>query len=202
MADYTLMLMLMTARNAKTVLRRAEVHDYRLSEVRGKELRDLTVGVIGTGSSAIQSIPLIARQAKTLTVFQRTPNYSVPAWNARLDSVLTRDANGHHGVSVGDADGDGFEALYVAQRGGLPNRLFRGRGDSTFEDVTERRAAEERLNGTLKDLDKRVQQRTRDLERAIESLRREVDDRRQGRRWVRAQAEALQDLAQGYALRL
>jgi D-specific alpha-keto acid dehydrogenase len=48
-ADYTLMLMLMTARNAKSVLRRAEVHDYRLSEVRGKELRDLTVGVIGTG---------------------------------------------------------------------------------------------------------------------------------------------------------
>jgi D-specific alpha-keto acid dehydrogenase len=48
-ADYTLMLMLMTVRNAKSVLRRAEVHDYRLSEVRGKELRDLTVGVIGTG---------------------------------------------------------------------------------------------------------------------------------------------------------
>ncbi|VVJ19538.1 D-lactate dehydrogenase (EC @ Vancomycin resistance protein VanH [Amycolatopsis camponoti] len=48
-ADYTLMLMLMVVRNAKSVLRRAEVHDYRLSEVRGKELRDLTVGVVGTG---------------------------------------------------------------------------------------------------------------------------------------------------------
>ncbi|WIY07250.1 D-lactate dehydrogenase VanH [Amycolatopsis mongoliensis] len=48
-ADYTLMLMLMVARNAKSVLRRAEVHDYRLSDVRGKELRDLTVGVVGTG---------------------------------------------------------------------------------------------------------------------------------------------------------
>ena len=48
-ADYTLMLMLMMVRNAKSVLRRAEVHDYRLSEVRGKELRDLTVGVVGTG---------------------------------------------------------------------------------------------------------------------------------------------------------
>ncbi len=48
-ADYTLMLMLMVARNAKTVLRRAEVHDYRLGEVRGKELRDLTIGVVGTG---------------------------------------------------------------------------------------------------------------------------------------------------------
>jgi cyclohexanone monooxygenase len=42
------------------------------------------VGVIGTGSSAIQSIPIIAEQAKHLTVFQRTPNFSVPARNAPL----------------------------------------------------------------------------------------------------------------------
>jgi D-specific alpha-keto acid dehydrogenase len=48
-ADYTLMLMLMALRNAKSIVRRADVHDYRLSDVRGKELRDLTVGVIGTG---------------------------------------------------------------------------------------------------------------------------------------------------------
>jgi len=65
----------------------------------------------------------------------------------------------------------------------------------TFEDVTERRAAEERLNRTLTDLDKRVQQRTRDLERAIESLRREVDDR------VRVQAEERQQRAYAEALR-
>ena len=43
------------------------------------------VSIIGTGSSAIQSIPIIAETAKTLTVFQRTPSYTVPAWNARLD---------------------------------------------------------------------------------------------------------------------
>jgi D-specific alpha-keto acid dehydrogenase len=43
------MLMLMAVRNAKSTLRRADVQDYRLHEVRGKELRDLTVGVIGTG---------------------------------------------------------------------------------------------------------------------------------------------------------
>jgi D-specific alpha-keto acid dehydrogenase len=48
-ADYTLMLMLMAVRNARSILRRAEVHDYRLHDVRGKELRDLTVGVVGTG---------------------------------------------------------------------------------------------------------------------------------------------------------
>ncbi|MDH4172489.1 MAG: NAD(P)/FAD-dependent oxidoreductase [Betaproteobacteria bacterium] len=43
------------------------------------------VGVIGTGSSAIQSIPIIAEQAGSLIVFQRTANYSVPAHNAPLD---------------------------------------------------------------------------------------------------------------------
>lgn len=48
-ADYTLMLMLMAVRHAKSVIRRADVRDYRLSDERGKELRDLTVGVIGTG---------------------------------------------------------------------------------------------------------------------------------------------------------
>jgi D-specific alpha-keto acid dehydrogenase len=49
-ADYTLMLMLMALRNARSVIRRADVHDYRLNEIRGRELRDLTVGVIGTGA--------------------------------------------------------------------------------------------------------------------------------------------------------
>ncbi|MER7707488.1 D-isomer specific 2-hydroxyacid dehydrogenase family protein [Kitasatospora sp. NPDC097605] len=48
-ADYTLMLMLMAIRDAKAIVRRTDAHDYRLSEVRGRELRDLTVGVIGTG---------------------------------------------------------------------------------------------------------------------------------------------------------
>jgi cyclohexanone monooxygenase len=43
------------------------------------------VAVIGTGSSGIQSIPVIAEQAEHLTVFQRTPNYSVPAHNRPLD---------------------------------------------------------------------------------------------------------------------
>ena len=48
-ADYTLMLMLMAVRHARSVVRRTDVHDYRLHDVRGRELRDLTIGVIGTG---------------------------------------------------------------------------------------------------------------------------------------------------------
>jgi Tfp pilus assembly protein PilF len=70
--------------------------------------------------------------------FKRQLNADLDAWMATFDSVLTRDSNGHQGVSVGDADGDGLDDLYVAQPAGLPNRLYRARGDSTFEDVTER----------------------------------------------------------------
>jgi cyclohexanone monooxygenase len=44
------------------------------------------VGIIGTGSSAIQSIPVIAEQARHLYVFQRTPHYTVPARNRYLQS--------------------------------------------------------------------------------------------------------------------
>ncbi len=48
------------------------------------------VGVIGTGSSGIQSIPLIAEQADDVVVFQRTPNFSVPAHNSPLDPEQER----------------------------------------------------------------------------------------------------------------
>ncbi len=45
------------------------------------DFTDLRVAVIGTGSSGIQCIPVIARQAAQLTVFQRTANFSIPAHN-------------------------------------------------------------------------------------------------------------------------
>jgi cyclohexanone monooxygenase len=52
---------------------------------KGVDFSGKHVGVIGTGSSAIQSIPIIARQAAHLYVFQRTPNYMIPAHNGPLD---------------------------------------------------------------------------------------------------------------------
>ncbi|WP_282571952.1 flavin-containing monooxygenase [Roseomonas acroporae] len=51
----------------------------------GVDFSGLRVGVIGTGSSAIQAIPVIADQARHLTVFQRTPNFSIPAHNRPID---------------------------------------------------------------------------------------------------------------------
>ena len=52
----------------------------------GVDFSSKRVGIIGTGSSGIQAIPVIARQAKHLTVFQRTPNFSVPARNRALSA--------------------------------------------------------------------------------------------------------------------
>jgi len=50
----------------------------------GVDFTGLRVGVIGTGSSGVQMIPLIAEQAKHLTVFQRTANFSLPARNTPM----------------------------------------------------------------------------------------------------------------------
>jgi cyclohexanone monooxygenase len=55
------------------------------------DFADKRVGVIGTGSSAIQSVPMIAGEARHLFVFQRTPNFSIPARNAALTNEA-RDA--------------------------------------------------------------------------------------------------------------
>jgi cyclohexanone monooxygenase len=56
----------------------------------GVDFTGLRVGVIGTGSSGVQSIPIIAKQAKHLYVFQRTANFSLPARNAPLDPAKER----------------------------------------------------------------------------------------------------------------
>ena len=56
----------------------------------GVDFTGRRVGIIGTGSSAIQSIPIIAKQAEHLYVFQRTPNYSVPARNVPMDPEYQR----------------------------------------------------------------------------------------------------------------
>ena len=71
------------------------------------------------------------------------PSYSeqlvhgVDYWRTRLDGACGIDIYGHNGVSVGDIDGDGFDDVYICQPAGLPNRLYRNRGDGTFDDITE-----------------------------------------------------------------
>jgi len=62
----------------------------------GVDFAGQRVGVVGTGSTAIQAIPVIATQAEHLTVFQRTPNFSIPAHNDQLDTDFVRAFKGHY----------------------------------------------------------------------------------------------------------
>ncbi len=61
----------------------------------------------------------------------------VDHWRTLLDGASGIDIYGHNGVAAGDIDGDGFDDLYICQPAGLPNRMYRNRGDGTFDDVTE-----------------------------------------------------------------
>jgi cyclohexanone monooxygenase len=56
----------------------------------GVDFSGLRVGVVGTGSSAIQAIPVIAAQAGHVTVFQRTPNFSIPSRNRPMPEAYAR----------------------------------------------------------------------------------------------------------------
>ena len=71
------------------------------------------VGIFGTGSTGIQSIPVIADEAAQLTVFQRTANFSIPAMNAPLDPEFVREFKARYpehrahqrlGLSMGSGD--------------------------------------------------------------------------------------------------
>ncbi|HET6171206.1 MAG TPA: NAD(P)/FAD-dependent oxidoreductase [Gaiellales bacterium] len=68
-----------------------EMHHTGLWPHHGVDVAGKRVGVIGTGSSAVQAIPVIAAEARQLTVFQRTANFSVPAWNGPLDAEAVCD---------------------------------------------------------------------------------------------------------------
>ncbi|HLK67481.1 MAG TPA: FG-GAP-like repeat-containing protein [Bryobacteraceae bacterium] len=69
--------------------------------------------------------------------FDAQLSHGIPYWRARLDAACGIDVHGHNGIAVGDIDNDGRDEIYICQPGGLPNRLYRNRGDGTFEDITE-----------------------------------------------------------------
>ncbi len=120
------------------------------------------VGVIGTGSSAIQSIPLIADQAAQLYVFQRHPCYSVPAHNAPLDPDLQqrikaryadfREENKHTRLGYGARhpgnDGHALEMTAQERREQLEHHwklggllYYRAFGDMLFDAEANETAA-------------------------------------------------------------
>jgi cation diffusion facilitator CzcD-associated flavoprotein CzcO len=121
----------------------------------GVDFADRRVGIVGTGSTGIQAVPVIAEQAAHLTVFQRTANYSIPARNgpesaesrqaikddyAEIRRVQRESTNGHPFVissrSALDAAERERRAIYEAawERGGLRFR-------ASFSDLLSDRAA-------------------------------------------------------------
>jgi cyclohexanone monooxygenase len=94
------------------------------------DFTDERVAIIGTGSSAIQSIPIIARQAARLFVFQRTPNYSIPAHNGPVDPETERRVR---------ADYPAFRAEAASHPFGAD---FRDNPNSAFSVSAEERNAE------------------------------------------------------------
>ena len=96
----------------------------------GVDFTGQRVAVIGTGSSGIQSIPLIARQASQLTVFQRTPNFSIPAHNGPAPAERLMQLS---------EDRDGYRHAARWSRGGIPAEPTDILGVTASEEVRRER---------------------------------------------------------------
>ena len=59
----------------------------------------------------------------------------IPYWRSRLDSASGIDIYGSNGIAAADIDNDGWDEIYISQPGGLPNRLFKRRGDGTYKEI-------------------------------------------------------------------
>lgn len=86
----------------------------------GVDFTGRRVGVIGTGSSGIQAIPRIAEQAEHLSVFQRTPNYSVPAGNRPLSDEDRRAQKESYAERRRASFASGGGSPHVARPGAPP----------------------------------------------------------------------------------
>ena len=62
----------------------------------GVDFEGKKVAVVGTGSSGVQSIPVIARESRHLTVFQRTPQYTIPARHENVDQAFLKEVKANY----------------------------------------------------------------------------------------------------------
>ena len=100
---------------------RWEAGEETLGITRGQAFLDVTPQALGGAES-----------------YSRQMLRGVDYWRTVMDSAIGIDVYSNNGVAAGDFDNDGFDDFYVCQPAGLPNRLYRNRGDGTFEDVTEK----------------------------------------------------------------
>ncbi|MGW0811240.1 flavin-containing monooxygenase [Nonomuraea sp. NPDC002799] len=127
----------------------------------GVDFAGRRVAVIGTGSSGIQAIPVIAARAEHVTVFQRTPNYSLPARNGPMAPEFARDMKDRHaeiratmrhsasGILAAANTGSALEATGEERRREFEARWARGGvallgsyGDLAVDPVANEFAAE------------------------------------------------------------
>jgi hypothetical protein len=101
--------------------RKWEIGEETLSAVSGPAFIDVTEQALGGMES-----------------YAKQMLHGADYWRTVLDGAIGVDVYGNNGVATGDFDNDGFDDIYVCQPAGLPNRLYRNRGDGTFEDVTEK----------------------------------------------------------------
>jgi hypothetical protein len=76
-----------------------------------------------------------------MTAYREQLANGIDYWLQRRDASLI-DPFGHHGLAVGDANGDGRDDIYVCQPGGLPNLLFLQLANGTVEDASARAAVD------------------------------------------------------------
>lgn len=62
--------------------------------------------------------------------------HGIAHWVQRIEFMQGIDINGYLGIALGDVDGDGLDDVYIAQEGGLPNRLLRHNPDGTVTDIS------------------------------------------------------------------
>jgi tetratricopeptide (TPR) repeat protein/peroxiredoxin len=100
---------------------RWEASEETLSRARGPIFVDITQHALGRTES-----------------YRNQMLHGVDHWRTVLDGACGIEVYGNNGLAAGDIDNDGLDDLYICQPSGLPNRLYRNRGDGTFEDVTEK----------------------------------------------------------------
>lgn len=88
-ADYTVMLMLMSLRRMKRVMQRTDIHDFSLPGTIGKELRDCTVGVLGTGKIGKAVLRDLQGFGCALMAYSRTPDPSLGMSFVSLETILS-----------------------------------------------------------------------------------------------------------------
>ena len=101
-------------------LRAMDLESFHLARARRRSFRDVTLFALGETRA-----------------YREQLRFGVEVWRRRIDSASGIDVYGHQGIAVGDFDGDGRDDFYVPQPAGLPDRLFRNRGDGRFEEVAE-----------------------------------------------------------------